>query len=379
MTVKHHEQTYKVGKYNVKELFNINNKHHYYDFIITKGKDTYSLTIENKVNKRKKIIKDIKSYKEEDIKCIVPIYKNDRELEIYCLTGKEQVSKEILKNNSNFKKIIKKAKKYKLTIPKTEEVKEDYKKITIYNKNIPDNYKILIWNYKGLIIIDNNSHTYKKFLDYDLYDNIVRTTTSRYFVLFENTSVNGIEKIHCYDLKKNKYKVIKLEKNKVSKDSYINGVVNDLIYITDRRNEKQFILNVKKEELKEIGNHDYPFTLYTNNNKEVLTYKEFLKEDHYFINERIKNKKITKSEDLVQEDNYYYFKEDNNIYKQLDNNNKILLLTLDNITEWNVYNKELVIKREDELYLYNDKNGLKKLIDYNELNYNDNPIYYLWK
>jgi len=377
MTIIHHEVSYKVNNFNIKETFDIREKNHVYSFIVTKGKENYSFVITNKINKRKKIIKDIKVFKENKVKCIIPIYKNDRELEIYCLNNNKQVSKEILKNNEDFKKISKKIKKYNITIPKTKDSKEEYKNITVYKSNIPKEYKVLIWNYKGLIIFDKESTKYQKFLDYDLYDNIVATTTSRYFVLIENPSVKGIEKVHCYDLIKNKYKIIKLN-NEISKDAYINGVVNDLVYITDRRLEKQYVLDPKKEELTEIGNEEFSYTLYKNNKKELVERKEFFKEDKYFKNIRVEDKKITKSSDLVL-DYDYYFKENDSFYKQIVGANKILLFEKEEVDEWNVYNSDILFKSNDELYLYSDKYGLNKLLEYNELNYNDNRIYYIWK
>ena len=36
-------------------------------------------------------------------------------------------------------------------------------------------------------------------------------------------------------------------------------------------------------------------------------------------------------------------------------------------------------KSKDSIYVYNDETGLQKVIEYNELKYNDNAIYYLWK
>ena len=51
-------------------------------------------------------------------------------------------------------------------------------------------------------ILKNNSYSYQKILNEDLYDNIMSTIVDKYYVLFENTSVNGIEKVYYYDLEK---------------------------------------------------------------------------------------------------------------------------------------------------------------------------------
>ncbi len=377
MTIKHKETNYKINKYQIEEIFNINNKKHTYEFNIKKGKNIYSYKIENNIHKNSKIIKKIKEYKQDNITCIVPIYKNTKELEIYCNLDKQQVSKEYLRDNDSFKEILKKVKKYNISLKDNKETNIDYKNITIYSKNIPSNYKVIIWNYKGIVIIDNEKNIYKEFRKEDLYDNVMATTTKRYFTLFENTSVAGVKKIHCYDLIKDKYKLIELE-TYFNKDSYINGVVDNTIYVTDKKDKKQYAINIKKETIKEVGNEELQYIKYHNYKNELLPKREFLSKEQFFNNERITNNKVTKSKDLVEEDNIYYYKEDNTFYEQLKNRNKVLLFESE-AKEWNVFDKDIVFKNEEYLYLYNDNIGLRKLISYNELNYNDNNIYFIWR
>ena len=68
-------------------------------------------------------------------------------------------------------------------------------------------------------ILNNKELKYQKILNYDLYDNIMAVSIDRYYVLFENTDVNGIKNIYYYDSKNKKLNTFKL-KEKLSKDSY---------------------------------------------------------------------------------------------------------------------------------------------------------------
>lgn len=378
MTIKHFEKKYQVDGYTIKEIFNIKNKIHYYDYIITKGKEKYSYTIENSFHKKGNVIKEVKSYKEKNVQCILPMYKNDKELDLYCLLDKQQVSQEVLKENENYKKIVKKVKQSNIKVLKENTTKKEYKNMIVYSKNIPEKEALIVWNYKGINVIRRGEETSQAFLKDDLYDNIMATTTSRYFVLFENTSVNGIENIHIYDMENDKYSVWKL-KEKFSKNSYINGVVNDLIYITDKENKKQFTMNVQKRQITEVGNEEKLFILFQNGEKTLMSKSDFLMNYQYFKNVRVEKKKITTSNDMVEEDNYDYFQEDGSFYKQMNGANRILLFTLEGVEEWNVFDKEIILKKEDSVYLYSDKAGLRKIIEYNELNYNYKNIVYLWK
>lgn len=375
---KKHTIEYKINKYIVKENFSKEGKNHYYEFKINNKKETYSYIINNNINKRKKIIKEIKEYKKDNLKCIIPIYVKDIDNNIFCLEDNKQVSNYYLKDNKSFKNIIEDAKKYKINLPENDDKKTNYKKIEIYQNNIIDDTAFIIWNYKGIYNIQNKEIKQKKFLDYDLYDNIMSAVTSRYFVLFENSDVMGIENIYYYDLKKDKYSVYKL-KEKLSKDSYINGVYNDLIYVTDNKKKIQYTINIKKEKIEEVGKEEIGYIKYIDDEKEILTKSDFFMEKQFFDNVRIQNKDITKSKDLVKEKQVYYYLEENKFYKNINGYNSILLFELDDIKEWKIYNGDIIMIVDDTVYMYNDNYGLRKILKYNELNYNYENIIKYWK
>lgn len=373
---KDHIITYKKNNYEINEKFSIKEKQHKYQFTIKNKNEKYTFFIEENLNKNKKVIKEIEKYKEGNITCIIPKYIRKKLYNTYCLEDNKQVSNYYLKDNENYKKILNKIKKYKINPIKTSDKKIKYKNIDIYQNNIIDNYAYIIWNYKGIYILKNNEILSQKFLDYDLYDNIMSTVTSRYFVLFENTSVNGIENVHCYDLKKDKYKLIKLE-DKISKDSYINGVYQDKIYITDKRKKVQYTLDVKKEKLEEVGNEELDYIKYRNGKEELLNKSDFFLEEVYFNNYNITDKNID-STDISEENNTIYYKKDNSFYKRYENND-ILLFNLDNVKEWSIQDKDILLLQANEVYLYNENNGLNKILEFNELNYNYKNIIRLWK
>ncbi|MBP5679167.1 MAG: hypothetical protein J6X28_05045 [Bacilli bacterium] len=375
ITIKQHEVEYKVDGYQIKEEMKKIGWEQEYRLFLKKGKQEYSYFVVQNFHKRKRIIKKIQTIKEGDITCILPTYKNEVEKELYCLKGREQVSIEILKTDPSYQKI---AKKKKMSIPEESTIKKEYKKVTVYEKNIPKDSVFLVWNYKGIIVFKQNEKKYYPFLDYDLYDNIMATTTDRYFVLLENTSVNGIEKVHCYDLEKDKYKVITLE-NKLSKESYINGVIGNKVYITDKKKKKQYTLDMKKENLVEVGNEENLYIKYVEEEKELWKKSDFFMNNQYFKGERIENNEITESKELIKENHIFYFREENTIYKQLENKNRIKLLELEEMNRWTLNQGDILVLKEDTLYLYQDTTGLKKILEYNELKYNNENIVYFWK
>lgn len=371
--IKEHEVSYTIDKYRIKEHFYIN-KNHYYDLIISKDKLNYTYTLDKNLSKEKRIIKEIKTYKSNNLVCIVPIYKEDIELNVYCDLDNEEVSNDYLIKtyNNDFKIIKKKIKKYKIKYPSNKNIYKKYKKNTVFQNNILDNYNYYIWNYKGILILNNKELKYQKILNYDLYDNIMAVSIDRYYVLFENTDVNGIKNIYYYDSKNKKLNTFKL-KEKLSKDSYINGVVDNYIYVTDRKNKKEYKINILKKIITQVDD-DINYIIYQNNKKKELSKSDFFMNDQYFDNTYTVDNKI-------KDNNYYYYYKNNRIYKSLDTNKKHskLLLELEDIKEWKVYNDIIVIMAKDTIYQYTEKEGLRKIVKSNELKYNYKNIYKIGK
>ena len=378
---KEHTVKYKINNYDIKEHFYLS-KGHYYDMIITNKKKKYIYTINEDLGKDKKIITDIKEYKSNDLTCIVPVYKENITNNFYCLLNKQQVSANYLydTNNSDFKKIYKKAKKHNIKLSQNNKSKKNYKNLVVYQKNISKDHFYFIWNYKGIYVVSKDEIKYKKFIDYDIYDNVMDCVVDDYYVLFDNSSVNGIEDVYYYDINKDKLDKFEL-KTKLTKNSYINGVVDNSIYVTDRKQKKEYAVKIKDKTITEVDNDQTKYLVYDNNTKKELTKSDYFMKDFFFDNNLIIDKKITKSKELKKEYNYYYFIEDSKLYKALDTNktHRILLAELDNITDWLVRDREVLLLRDDTIYVYIDGKGLRKILTTNELKYNYKNIYDLWK
>lgn len=376
ITKKSHKVNYQIDKYKIEEIYNNNQ----YDILITKGKFNYIYTLNNKFGKRKKIIREIKKVESNDLKCIVPIYKNNITKQIYCTLKDKQVSINYLvqTNNNDFRDVETKIKKLGIKIPKDNAKKKTYKGINYYSDNF-NGEKLALWNYKGIYIFEKDGESYQKILKKDLYDNVMSCIVDKYFVLFDNSNVKGIENIYYYNFKNNKLKSFKLDK-KVSKNTYINGVVDDLIYITDKKNKIEYTIDIKNEKINEIDNNQTEYILYQNDKKTVLSKSDFLIKEQYFNNYPIENQKIESTELREYGKNYYYFN-GNNFYKTKKGKEQYatLLFQMYDVKEWFVQGDTVYITKQDSIYSYSDDNGLRKLIEYNELRYNYKNIYKIWK
>ena len=367
-SIKVRKTTYKINDYKINEKFYLDEKQHNYDITISNKTNNYNYIITRDLSKAKKIISDIKEYKKNNLECIVPEYKKELEKSIYCTLDNNQISIDYLikTNNKDFKKIQEKIKDRKIEYPQEDNIKEKYKKISIYKNNIEDNEIIYIWDYKGIYIVDKEQVDYKKIIKKDLYDNIISTTVDNNFILFENNSVSGIEKVYYYNYRKNKVKKVKV-KEKISKEIYINGVYDKLLYFTDTRNKKQYTLNIKKGKIEEVDNNQTEYIIYKNNKKVTLSKSDF------FMNKQLfDNYDVIYNDILSKEDNKYYYQLIENSFYRINKNtgNKELLFELEGIKEWYINNENIYVISHDYLYKYNDKLGLNKIIKSNELKYN---------
>ena len=365
---KDYQENYSISSYSVLEERHKRENHYDYDFIIEKEKEKYYFSFSSMKKEKKKIIQKIQSYQEDSLTCIVPVIKDNKTSFITCRDKEKAYSRDMLEENESFEKILEEAG----LSEKEGASSKEYDKIVVYEDNLEDDEIFYIWNYKGVVVVRKNKTHYKQFFENDLYDNVMATATTRYYVLFDNTSVDGIQTIYYYDSKKDK--VSSFTPNIVlTKDSYVNGVVGEMIYLTDRKKKLQYTLNMKKKEMDVIGKDNDSYLLIHDNEKEYFTKSDFFMKTQVFENERKNYSDITDSEDCVFYNGTYYYLEGNTFYKNREA--KVALFTMDDVVEWNITKDGILLLKEDTLYLYDDLNGLRKILEYPELKYNYINIY----
>lgn len=355
-----------------------------YDFIITtKNKDKFVISIDKNYYKQKNIVKDLKIYKKNDVVCLYPIYKKTSAKKLFCSYDKKQVSLSYLfsLDNDNLQDFLKETlKKLDISYPK-KSTKTSFSKINVYQENILSDYTFLIWNYKGLYILNSKENTQEKLLSKDKYENTLATLLDNYYIYIDTNAKNYSE-IYIYDVKKRKKITYKIRDFKLSKRIYFNGIYNHELYITDLDTKYEYKFNPKKKKLVQV-NKTNSYLAVKNKKLITLTKSEFLEDEVYF-DKYVSNKKITKmfnTQEIYYYNKYYYFRVGNKIYKALENYEKeaILLFELDNIKEWKLYNGDLTIIGDDTFYFYNDKVGLLPIVESNELRYNYKNICHFWK
>ena len=205
--IKEYNIIYEKNNFIINEIYKYENKEHKFEINIKNKEYEITYLLNEDFNKNNEIIKDIKLYQEKDINCILPIYTKNIENKLYCVKDNKQVSNYYLNKNKDYNNILKQVKKYKIKKLESNNKTTKYKNLKIYKNNLKEEDIFTIWDYKGINIIEKNKNKYVKILDYDLYDEIKTIIYDKYFVLFENSHVDGIENIYYYDFKKHKLKI----------------------------------------------------------------------------------------------------------------------------------------------------------------------------
>lgn len=383
--MRHHEIDYSIitkdNSYLIHEKLKVDGKKNTYYFkLVDDNQDTYIFNLEHDYNRQDEIVKDVKYFDDENLRCVFPIFKNGITGDIYCKSKKQQVSYSYLRqtNNSSLDNYIKKLKKSgyianswaRDTLPKKDSVYD------IYRDNVKEDTIFTVWDYRGFYIINDKKIIKKDFLNHDQYENNLSYLTDNYYVSI-NTDLNSgnmYASFYLYDILNGGKGRVDLEEQ-ISFNMYINGSYDGKFYYTDLNTKKQYALDPDKETVKEVGNVKDGFKSIQGKKLVTVSSKEYLKSNDIWTNDVVNNvlgnmygaKEVKKSNDM-----YYFVTDTGDFYKtdKLNLKNSVLLFHFDSVSEWKVKGDNIMVVSGDTMYYYDDVYGLLPIVTSNEFIYN---------
>lgn len=365
--------TYKLNidnnKINIKETY----KDNYY-IELTFNKKIYPFRIYKNLNKRK-IIKNAFIYKDDSVECVLPIIDNSLYTDMMCFKD------DILYDYNSIKGEFSDLDKYVESIDlynsnNFDNTILDTKIVGTVKYNTFDNFDKItaITTYNGLFINGESIELFEK----DIYNNKLNAFIDGYYITADYESTYTFRYFYIVNL--NTKEIRKLEsKIEISYDSYIEGIVDDKLYIYDKDNENQYEIDIENNEIKLISSDKY--IKYYNNKKWEKMNKTKANNEIYFNYETLDN--YFTDYDLVKEsDEYYYlFKKDGISYKlyRVDKNNiEVYKYLLDVPTTDIKFNDNyLYYIYKNKLYYYSDSALIKTILENSELEFNDTIKYYI--
>lgn len=377
---KEHYITYKMysGKHEVavEEHYIKKNKLDYYFLNISVNSKNFVIDIDNSFNKQKKILHDITVYKDKknDLMCIYGNFINEIETDIVCNIKDTQYEFGYIKDNYNVSSLIRDIPNFNENKYKDSTDVIDKGNIKYYRDNFLNNESVYIYNYNKLLKFDSRGNTSIKFADYDVYENKLGILIDKYYVIpiYENKPMyNGFIVI---DVTKEKINKIYFDEP-ISTNIYINGVVDNKLYIFDKSNLIQYEIDPIKRTYKKIGDKEKGGQYYDGSWSNRNIY-DFVNKDLLFF----KNNYISDATEIFETDKYIYYCDNNNIFYKVYRENKdkkIYLFKSSDAVEIKAVKDNLYFMKDTSLYRYN-KYGIKKLITYKEFKYNYENIYSIY-
>lgn len=313
---------YKVDKYTIVETYN-------------KKVHGYLFTIDNKydvgVSSRyvgKHMIKSIKT--DSKNKDCINVKSKKLVIEPLCQNDGKQVMSSIYKETKE-----KKGRKYK--------------NIEIYNLK---GKTVAVWNHLGYYLLSDKKNIDVQFLKEEQYYNNSAFISGKYLITPNYDEEYEFSNFEIIDLKKQKESTIQLDE-KLNYNYYYLGTYKDKTYLIDKKNYKEYILNISKGKISDITDDNYG--------------KVFDKKWKDVPIKKLVNKKYTFDTYKL----YNYYLEDNQLYLQYykkENNIKVSNLIIKEIIAYN--NEEVMYISEDSLYYYSPLSGEIKMLSFTELNFN---------
>lgn len=308
---KDYELIYNINSYNIKESYSKKDKAYYLN--IYDDSTNYSFFLKRKYSKKRKLLENIDIYTDDEKTCVKPIVKNE-----------------------TFQYVCNKDNDYFMYLSNSliESDKEKIDSIDVYNKDftyyIFDGYGVKNVVTKKKIHFFNNEH-YENALSYK-GDN---------FILFVNYDDERVfNKFYLIDKESEDYFEIVNENYEISYDSYFLGMVKNKVYLFDKKNMKEYSIDIKKRVIKLISKGDKGL-FYDLGFDEVLLSK--LKYETNLFN----------TGSLVD-----YEINNGTLYKKYNNSvNRIKITDYSVKTIVSASDEEIFYISDDSLYSYNDTSG----------------------
>jgi len=343
-----------------------------YDIEISDGTNTFYYVIANSFNKQKKIITNIEYFKNGEDICIYPVLKDNTSSYIECISNGSLYSGYTYSNQDFIQNIINSLKEKGYTFDEaSDSTTKQYGSISLYTNNLKETDKIVMWQYKGIYVLDNDSESSVMNLSFDKYENKLGTLVDKYYIMpdYTNSSVLEFSSITVVDLSNMKQFKIYLDYT-LSSNTYVNGVIDNKLYYTDPSNLLQVEVNPKNKNSRLIGSNDIGGQNYINGNWENANIYDFTTNEIKFTN--IPDFSYSYREIVDGKSSYYYYTSDGDIYQLIKGHldNPILIYKASNLNNFRAVGSDIYYVVDNTLYYFNIVNGSVPILISNDLIYN---------
>ena len=332
---KSYSLEYNIDDYKVNENYDSAKELYYYE--ITYDNVKYNFIYNSKYLKEKKLIKDISSKEENDLTCLY--------------IDSELIQTNPLCNIDN-----------EIVYYQINRVEEEKEPKTINNYKVyEDMDNIYLWTYKNISYIKNDELNNINLFKKDIYDIPLATRINEYLLIPDYEQSYSFNKIYIINLNNNKVDTWKLDYD-IAFDSSILGINDKSLFIIDKKNNIEYELVPHKQKMRIVGTSSKQGIIYEYGEDKKVSVKEIINSNKTF-------KYTTNYHYVVEEDGLYLTYLDSNIKTKISNQNITSIIS--------IKDDEIYYLVKDTLYSFNLKDGIKKIIEYSDWEFNNDNLIFI--
>ncbi len=380
--------TYTVdNKFDVKEIYTkAEDKEHNNYYIEIKVDDlifNYEFYYEFKNNNT--IVNDV-IYYNDDYKCVLPKLNDNLLVDMMCYKGNVLYNYQDIKGESEAldEFVDNLAEDYKLhNFTDNLDNALEHDKFKYYPKNIPDDMVVTFTTLRGITTINGDKVNNVELFDTDIYRRDLSAFAGHYYITANYQDHQNFRDFFVTDILTGKVKTLQAP-DYISFDAYIQGVINDNVYLYDINNEKQYKINIDKSLITQVGNANTGIRYYDGSWSRITTIKA--KNVALFKNTNEVNNAYAYLNKYGAKKSgfyYYYLKQDDKylVYRSFVQNKKLkkYLFTINNYNDVSIVDDYIFYIDDDKIKMYSDYTGIKTLVEYRELSFNDNIFFSIYR
>jgi hypothetical protein len=386
--------------YQVKEIYttrhrsanrNVVDKNNYYYEVSNDNKLLLSFKIAGNYTGVERFLKTLKIYENSDLFCAYPVFKDKvDDLDVMCNNKNNYYLYNTVKGqNAGLDLFVSYLKELDYNHPSWNDTNLETRKVgsfVIYPNNITDDQNFVVWQYNGFYRIANRGDKYFPLNTSDQYNPNITTMVNQYYVVPDYKDEHKFTRLFVTNLISGSINTLELGIT-ISYDSFIQGIVEDKIYIIDRSSKTQYAIDIYDKKTTLSGDINNSTKYYNNGKWEKKSIYEVVDNNMVFkIESNIPDNFKSYNPLFINEiggetDGYYYIyiKENNSVGVYRVDKQNINVLTLifrvPSIKNIKYARDDIYFISNDTLYTYRGNLGLRPVVKYSEFVFNESNLY----
>ena len=369
-----------------------NNRDSYY-FDIKLNDEHFIFQTYESFRQQQHLIQTIYEYHDEQVKCILPILKDNKIVtDMICKEQDDQVYYHQIKGK--YEKLDAYVSELKLLqkVYQNHSKKENTVKTgtsKIYTHTLPEDKRVVISNYRGVAMVDATGKIEKQdVFQSDVYDQKIKAMIGNYYLVADYEQPFEIDRFYLVDLVKNKEEVVE-SKYMISKDSYIQGIVGNSVYLYDRSNQKQYEINVEDKTVYEVGNANLKIQYYDGSKWSQKEMYDIATTDIYFEEYPDVTKKNSNYDKVIRVGGeitgyYYYFRkvgDSYEVYRAPVQNDRIktYVFTTTSLSQIYYIDENVYFMNHNDVQKFDEILGIQPVLTNSEFEFNSTILYKIYE